>query len=111
MLLKPYGFSDILFANKLPKAITLSETEYHCEAIELAARRIKLALYPYGYNAYAALFIFYCFIFPITVKMINTKRLTSTTAGPVCKLNKQAAKKPIAKHKTETAAEVITTDL
>ncbi len=51
VILKPNGFSDILFAYKLPKTITLGETEYHCEAIELAARRIKLVLYPYGYNA------------------------------------------------------------
>ena len=45
------GFSVILFALKLAKRITLCEAQYHCEAIKLALWRIKLALYPYGYNA------------------------------------------------------------
>ena len=31
--IETYGFSDILFANKLAKRITLCEAQYHCEAI------------------------------------------------------------------------------
>ena len=37
VILKPYGFSDILFA------LNSADAEYHCEAIKLAKRRIELA--------------------------------------------------------------------
>ena len=56
----PYGFTHntcrkaniTAIAISLPKAISLGLwSKYHCAAIELAVRRIKLALYPYGYNA------------------------------------------------------------
>lgn len=40
------GFSDILFAIKLPQVITLVEDKYNCEAISLAIRRIKLPSVP-----------------------------------------------------------------
>ena len=37
VILKPYGFSDILFAYKNSRSEYHSATaEYHCEAIELA---------------------------------------------------------------------------
>ena len=41
VILKPYGFSDILFAKKLAKQITLCEAYYNCEAIKLAAKAKK----------------------------------------------------------------------
>ena len=37
VILKPYGFSDILFAYNLRSKYHSAHAEYHCEAIELAA--------------------------------------------------------------------------
>ena len=44
-------------------------------------------------------------------KIKNTKTLTVTTVGPVWNSNEQAAKKPITKQTTESAAEHMITDL
>ena len=42
VILKPYGFSVILFAENCRRQYHLSQDKYHCEAIKLAERRIKL---------------------------------------------------------------------